>query len=406
MDILFLAHRIPYPPDKGDKIRSYHLLRHLADRHRVHLGCFIDDPADAAHVETLRSLCADVCVRPLDPLRARLRALPALLRGEALTIPYYRDARLARWVRTVMGRIRPVAVVVYSSAMAQYVLGESLDGARLLVDFVDVDSDKWAQYARESAFPFDWLYAREARTLLAFDRRVAQRARAALFVSPREAALFARLAPESAGRIDWWPNGVDTGYFAPRCAGANPYAAADIPLVFTGAMDYRPNADAAIGFVREVFPALRARIPALRFAVVGARPGPAVRELAGIEGVTVTGTVADVRPWIGHAHAVVAPLRIARGVQNKVLEGMAMAKPVVASPQALEGIEAEPGHELLRAEDVAEWIDRLTSLLAPTPEAAASRAAFGAAARAAVESRYTWEAGFARFARHLPGGAP
>jgi sugar transferase (PEP-CTERM/EpsH1 system associated) len=174
---------------------------------------------------------------------------------------------------------------------------------------------------------------------------------ASLFVSAPEAELFRTLAPESSAKIGHFSNGVDTDYFSPDTGHANPYAAGERALVFTGAMDYWPNVDAVQWFCDEVFPVLRQRVPDLRFYIVGSRPAPAVQALGQREGVTVTGTVPDVRPYIAHAAVAVAPLRIARGIQNKVLEAMAMATAVVVSPQALEGIDAEPGSELLLAED-------------------------------------------------------
>jgi sugar transferase (PEP-CTERM/EpsH1 system associated) len=238
----------------------------------------------------------------------------------------------------------------------------------------------------------NWLYRYEARQLLAYERRVARDYDASLFVSAPEADLFRQLAPESTAKIGHFSNGVDTDYFSPDQPHANPYADGERALVFTGAMDYWPNVDAVQWFAADVFPQLRARFADVKFYIVGARPAAAVQELAKLPGVVVTGTVPDVRPYIAHAAVSVAPLRIARGIQNKVLEAMAMATPVVVSPQALEGIDAVPGSELVLAEDAAGFVDAVGTLLAGQDSAAA---AIGAAARAKVQRRYSWSSNLA-----------
>ncbi|MEW5771373.1 MAG: TIGR03087 family PEP-CTERM/XrtA system glycosyltransferase [Pseudomonadota bacterium] len=395
-DLLFLAHRIPYPPDKGDKIRSWHMLRHLARDWDVHLGAFVDDPADWPHAEVLRGVCADVCLRPLDPRTGKLRSLTGLLTGEALTLPYYRDAALDRWVRSKLDSgVRKV--VVYSSAMAQFVM--HAEGARRVMDFVDIDSDKWRQYAPTKAWPMSWLYAREARKLLAWERRVAAGFDASLFVSEAEARDFRALAPESSARIGHFYNGVDTDYFSPAHVFDTPFSAGEQAVVFTGAMDYWPNVDAVTWFAREVLPRLRqARGADVSFYIVGSRPSPAVQELAG-PGVVVTGRVPDVRPYLAHAALVVAPLRIARGIQNKVLEGMAMAKAVLASPQALEGVAARPDAEVVVAEDAASTAEAVQRLIADPGRCRE----IGGAARARVLADYTWAPNLARLDALLAG---
>lgn len=387
-DLLFLAHRIPYPPDKGDKIRSWHMLRHLAERWHVHLGAFVDDPADWAHTEVLKGVCADVCLRPLNPRTGKLRSLTGLATGKALTLPYYQDAELEHWVRAKLDSgIR--AVVVYSSAMAQFVM--YAQGARRIMDFVDIDSDKWRQYAPTKTWLLSWLYAREGRKLLEWERLVARAFDASLFVSEAEARDFRRLAPESAEKVGYFNNGVDTEYFSPDHIFDSPFPAGSPALVFTGAMDYWPNVDAVVWFAQEVLPLVRRVVPDVRFYIVGSRPGATVQGLAG-EGVEVTGRVPDVRPYLAHAAMVVAPLRIARGIQNKVLEGMAMGKAVVATPQALEGIVAEVGKEVLVGEDPAAQAELVLRLL-QDPAAAWN---LGAAARQRVAADYTWAPNLAR----------
>ena len=386
-DLLLLIHRIPYPPNKGDKIRSYHLLKHLARDYRVHLATFVDDADDWQHVPTVEAMCASSHFAGLNPMLARIRSLGALAKGRSLSLDYYRDAGMQRWVDQTVAAHGIKRVLVFSSAMAQY--ADRFPQARRVVDFCDVDSDKWRQYADKKSWPMSWLYRHEANQLLSYERQVARAYDASLFVSAPEADLFRKLAPESDSRIGFFSNGVDTDYFSPDLGHADPYPAGVRALVFTGAMDYWPNVDAVQWFASEVFPHLQAAQPDLRFYIVGARPAPTVQALAREGAVVVTGTVPDVRPYIAHAAVAVAPLRIARGIQNKVLEAMAMAVPVVVSPQALEGIDAEAGTELVLADGAEAFIEAIHDLLA-RPESP-----IGRAARAKVERQYSWPSNLA-----------
>jgi sugar transferase (PEP-CTERM/EpsH1 system associated) len=382
-DLLYLVHRIPYPPNKGDKIRSYHLLRHLSKNYRVHLGAFIDDSADLQYAEAARALCATACLIELNPRTARLRSLSGLLTGKPLTLAYYANAELHQWVEKTLHDFPIKTAVIFSSAMAQYVEGKPQ--LKCIADFVDVDSDKWRQYAPTKPWPLSWIYAREAKTMLNYERKVAAEMSASLFVTEEEAKLFRQLAPESAAKIGWFNNGVDFDFFSPARTYTNPYSPDELPLVFTGAMDYWPNIDAVVWFAHEVFPAVHARFPQARFYIVGGRPAPSVQQLAQIPGVKVTGRVPDVRGYLAHAKMAVAPLRIARGLQNKVLEAMAMAKPVVASRQAAEGICVEAGKDLIVASDAVAFQDAIGSLLVGGTQQ------MGEAARSRVMADYDWQ---------------
>lgn len=391
--LLLLIHRIPYPPNKGDKIRSYHLLKHLAQRYDVHLATFVDDADDWQHVPTVQALCASSHFGGLHPLRGRLRSLGSLLGGTSLSRGFYRDASMQAWVDQAMATHKITRVVIFSSVMAQYV--ESHASARRVVDFCDVDSDKWRQYAEKKSWPMSWLYRHESRKLLEYERHVAQQCDASLFVSAPEADLFRGLAPESGARVDFFNNGVDTDYFSPERAYDNPYKPDEQAVVFTGAMDYWPNIDAVKWFADEVLPTLLRQHPSMRFYIVGARPAPEVLALGQQAGIVVTGTVPDVRPYLAHSTVAVAPLRIARGVQNKVLEAMAMARAVVVSPEALEGIEAEPGRELILARDAAAFAAAVSAV------AAADDGAIGTAARSRVEQKYSWPSNLSRIDARL-----
>ncbi|HYM33022.1 MAG TPA: TIGR03087 family PEP-CTERM/XrtA system glycosyltransferase [Candidatus Cybelea sp.] len=390
-DLLFLAHRLPYPPVKGDKIRSWNILRHLAQRYRVHVGCFVDDRHDWQYVDEVARIAASHCILPLSPRWSRVKSLGGLIRGEPLSVAYFRQAGLQHWVDDVMARHRPKRAFIYCSAMAPYVMTPVTRSMRRIVDMVDVDSDKWRQYASRHSWPVSAIYAREAATLLAFERRVAADCAATLFVSPHEAELFRGLAPESASRVRHVNNGVDADFFDPSGRFDNPYSPDELPVVFTGAMDYWPNVDAVMWFASEVMPRTASRGLPIRFHVVGSNPTAEVRALGRNPRIAVTGRVPDVRPYLLHAAAVVAPLRITRGVQNKVLEGMAMARPVLATSAALEGIEAEPGRHVVLADRPEDFAEKLLLLLQDR-----QAEEFGRRARAHVLATYGWQQNLAR----------
>ena len=387
--LLYLTHRIPYPPNKGDKIRSFHLLQHLSKRYRVYLGTFIDNEEDWQYEDKVRNYCQDVCIVELDPLSAKIRSLFALSGNDPLTLAYYRNTKLMQWVKAVYSNEHIQDVVIFSSAMAQYV--ERLPACRRIIDFVDVDSDKWRQYALSKSWPFNLIYHRESRCLLNYERKVAEKFSYSTFVSEKEAELFRQLAPDAASKTTFFNNGVDTDFFSPQRSYSNPYAAAKKVLVFTGAMDYWANIDAVSWFVNSVFSAIRMKQPDVDFYIVGAKPARQVQMLADLPGVHVTGAVEDIRPYLMHAAVAVAPLRIARGIQNKVLEAMAMQKPVVVSTQAMEGIHAISGKELVVAGDARGFAEQILLLLDSDKQAT-----MGRLARERVLRDYTWRANLSR----------
>jgi sugar transferase (PEP-CTERM/EpsH1 system associated) len=382
MEVLFLAHRIPYPPDRGDKIRSFHILKRLATLGKVHLGCFADDAANAAHLPSLRRAIGaglgETYVEVRRGNRVR-RGVEGLRRGLPLSVTAFASRRMQAFASTLLASRSVACVFAFSGQMAQFVPAGS--SSRFVMDFVDVDSAKFDDYAQAGGMLAP-LYRREARRLRAFEQAVAARASTSLFVSEAEARLFALHAGGSAGVLR---NGVDLDYFDPQAAYAPiPLAGEGPVMLFTGQMDYRPNVEAVTRFVRTALPAIRAGRHNARFVIAGRNPSAAVRRLHG-DGVTVTGAVDDMRSWLAAADVVVAPLGIARGVQNKVLEAMAMARPVVASPAALEGIDAEPGRDLLVADDPA---GAVLALL----DDRARAATIGGNARRQVEARYRWDA--------------
>lgn len=395
-EILFIAHRVPYPPDRGDKIRSYHELRRLVRHAPVHLAALADDPRDLAHDEVLDGLTASHCVVP----RARRPlggAAAALLKGEPLSVALFRDARLRAYVRRIIATRPLAAIFVYSGQMASYV-GTVPAGTRLVLDFCDADSQKFAAYGRTAGWPMRWVYRREGRLLGRFERNASLRADASLFISDAEADLFASFVGDDASaRIAVVENGVDLDYFDPALSLPVPreLSGLDGPvLLFTGQMDYRPNVEAVTAFADNVLPSILQRYPAARFVIVGRRPTPQVLALARRQAVIVTGEVPDVRGYLAGADVVVAPLRIARGIQNKVLEAMAMARPVVASAEAAQGIDALDRRDLMVAHRLEQEIE-LTLRLLDDPVHAGQIAR---AARQRMEERYGWDATLSRLA--------
>jgi sugar transferase (PEP-CTERM/EpsH1 system associated) len=381
-ELLFLSHRVPYPPDKGEKIRAWHLLSHLAQSYDIHLGCLVDDPRDRPHLAELNRICARVGAFEVRPALQKLRAIAGMRSGKPLTADVFHRPRLDRWVADTLSTGRIDAVFAFSSGMASYAAGRRAPFR--ILDMVDVDSEKWRDYADYHNWPLRALYRREATNLLALERRAALEFDATLFVSQAEAGRFAALAPECRKNIGWLENGVDLDRFSPLHRFARPFPAGTTNLVFTGTMDYWPNGDAVTWFSQRVMPLMRRAKPHTHFHIVGAGPTRAVRQLARLPHVHVTGRVPDVRPFIAHADAVVAPLRVARGIQNKVLEAMAMGRPVVATPDAFEGLRALPGRDLLVCATPEEMFRSLLDIVE------GRHPGLGAAARAVIERNYSW----------------
>lgn len=331
MRVLFLAHRLPYPPDKGDKIRSFRELEELSSRHELDLFCFYDDTNDRRYLREVNRYCRVVYAEPVSWLRSRIRALRALFWGRPFTTAFFYSPTMARRVRGAINDRKYDLIFVYGSAVAQYVQG--VNHVPRVLDLVDVDSDKWRQYARYSRAPVSWIWSAEASRLGEYENRIVREFSMTLVSTLAEADLLRRSGGDA--RIEHLENRFDTTYLDPakvsvpeELASCRPY------LIFTGSMDYFPNVDAVEMFCREVFPCIRAQVPNAQFLIVGRNPTRIVRKLAQRPGVRVTGAVADIRPYLRGASAAVAPLRIARGIQTKIFEAMAMNLPVVVSSKA------------------------------------------------------------------------
>ncbi len=382
-EILFLAHRIPWPPDRGDKIRSYHLLQKLTQMAPVHVGAFAenaDEVAAAKHppLENIASLCA-----PVRNKNEIVAGIEALATAKPVSLTAFGSRALQAWVNERLASGKISHVVVFSGQMAQFVPDDYT--GPLIMDFCDVDSAKFGSYAADGNALMRWVNTREERLLSEFEAKIAARADASLFVSEAEAELFRKRS--GAKNISALSNGIDTIYYDPAAKFKKLFPVFPDPLiVFTGQMDYRPNIEAVADFANNAFPAIRSSHPETTFAIVGRNPTQAVVDLSALPGVMVTGAVDDVRTWLAGADVVVAPLRIARGIQNKVLEAMAMAKPVVASAAAAEGIDAKDAVHFRVAETVEQEAEVCIELL----DDLSTRLDLGKAARAHVIANYGW----------------
>lgn len=388
MRLLFLAHRIPYPPNKGDKIRSFHMLDYLARRHEVHLACLVDDPADMSYLPEMATRVRSLMSEQIRPGVRKALALRALVAGRPITVEYFHSRALQAKVDALLDKGSVDAVVCFSSPMAEYVFRSrhakrSLAGAVRLMDLIDVDSRKWEQYAAQGSALLAPIYRFEAHHLAAYERRIAASFDRVLVVSEQEKSMFP--GDGLADNIVTVSNGVDLEFFRPDACAVE--ALGRPTVVFTGMMDYWPNVDGVTWFADAVLPRLQAAIPDVEFLIVGARPTRDVERLGERSGVKVTGFVQDVREYLARAHVCVAPLRVARGIQNKVLEAMAMGKAVVSTPDAFEGIHAVSGEEIVVADGAEAFAENVMALLRD-PERARQ---IGRRARARVVSDYAWE---------------
>ena len=385
--LLYLVHRVPFPPNRGDRIRSYHVLRYLAERYDVSLATLADEPVTSDMRRELDQLCVQVAIEPVGRSRW-VRAAGSLALGRSATEGLFASPALRQTVRRWATQRRFDATIAFCSSMVQYLDCPELADVPAVIDLVDVDSQKWFDYAEKTSGLKRRLFQLEGRRLRALEQSLPDRARAITLVSEAEAELYRSFCPND--RTVAVANGVDLDYFRPHQGGPLPWqplATSDrCNAVFVGALDYRANIDAVTWFAAEVWPLVRQRLPELTLALVGRKPDPAVQRLAKIPGIRVFGTVPDVRPYIAAADFVVAPLRIARGIQNKVLEAMAMGKPVICSPAAMEGISKMPENETLVAATPHDWAKSIHQLVSDKP----LRQRLAVAARHHVERHYIW----------------
>jgi sugar transferase (PEP-CTERM/EpsH1 system associated) len=386
--LLFLCQRLPFPPNKGEKITSFNLIRHLGRQFDVHVGTFIDTPEDVPEIDRLRPYCASLHVERIVKPWVWGSAVLRWLGGLPLSFAVYRAAGLKTYVRKVLEQQQPVAIVTHSSNISHYALTPARTRVVRVFHFADVDSEKFVAYAQRATGWKRLLYRIEAQRVRAAETELAAGADAVAFVSDEEAALFRNAVNPTTARIVTIANGVDADAFDPGKSWPRPAWGTGPAFVFTGSMDYQPNIDAVIWFADNVFPAVRTICDQAQFVIVGSSPTPTVKALASRPGVLVTGRVADVQPYLAHAAAAVAPLRIARGIQNKVLEALAMGRPTIVTTEALTGIGTPGRTPVIVADGVEPWIEACVSVL----QDPASAAALAAGARRFVAESFSWDA--------------
>jgi sugar transferase (PEP-CTERM/EpsH1 system associated) len=378
--LLFISHRLPYPPDKGERVRAFNELKALCRDYSVVLASLAHSKRDFDAAGKLRRYCCRVMLAPAGGAMGLARGLWSLLRGRSVTEGYFWSARLARQMASLTAEEPFDLVVVYCSGMVP--LAAAARGGARIMDLVDVDSEKWRAYAARSRWPMRWLYSREAAAVGRLEQRALRESDAVTLVSEAEA----RMIGDAEARVRVVGNGVDFEYFDPRLVAINSGAVGP-SIVFTGSMDYRPNSDGVCWFAQRVWPDILKAQPDLRLVIVGRNPTAAVRRLADRPAITVTGAVEDVRPYLAAATAAIAPLLVARGVQNKVLEAMSMGKAVVGSLAAMEGLQLELGRDALVADAPSQWVETILRLIGDHQ----FREQIQQAARLCVERTYSWE---------------
>ncbi len=390
-EILFLAHRFPYPPDRGDRIRSWNFLRYLSQRARVSLACVSESPIPSSEMEVIRSTCHRVAIGNIDKRRRWIQACVHWLKGRSLTEGLFWSTSLARTLDYWSDVIAFDQVFVYCSSMLPYTERPGLQSLPRVVDLVDVDSQKWRDYAENADFLRRRIYRSEAHRVERLERASVMGSNAVLLASQAEADLLRSQQSDRKANILGLSNGVDTSYFQPQAASQPVHTyplkkSSGLRLVFVGVLNYPPNVQGLTWFLQRVWPAVIERLPTATIDIVGKNPAPQVIDFANVPGVRLVGAVDDVRPYLADADVAIAPLKIARGIQNKVLEAMAMAKPVVLTSPAAEGIEAIPDKHFVVADTAEDWLENILAL-ERTPEA---RRQLGAAARELIENEFEW----------------
>jgi sugar transferase (PEP-CTERM/EpsH1 system associated) len=375
--ILFIAHRFPFPPTFGSRVRAFNVIRHLGKAHALTVLSPVRSAAEAREAEGLAPYCASFETFRVRNWVQAAKIAASLPTSRTASEAFFHSAPMQRRIKSLLASRRFDFVFAHCSAVGRYF--ENIERPPGLIDYCDVDSRKWRDYARNRRWPFSAGYWWEAVRLEAAERRLARSFEGVTVATRGEVAALSTLGITR--NVDWFPNGVDLDYFAPS---AQPY---DPDLItFVGRMDYFPNVQCMAGFCAQVMPMLRLRRPGLRLQIVGAAPAREVRQLARLPGVTVTGAVADVRPYVMRSALTVAPLRIALGTQNKILESMAMGVPVVSSAVAAAGVDADPGEHLLTATTPDDYCDAILRILGDPAE----RTRLAQAGRARMLSNHDW----------------
>jgi sugar transferase (PEP-CTERM/EpsH1 system associated) len=355
MNILYLAHRVPYPPNKGERIRAFHEIEFLAKRHAVDVFCPATSQDEIAHCSELHKWCRNIVVEKVGLGEVSLRMASALMLREAISPARFYSTRLKHQVRAALMSRRYDLVFVNCSSMAQYLPNPA--PCPVIVDFVDVDSAKWLQYSRRLRFPMSWIYRREARCLSELELKLVADSAASIVISDKEAKQLA-VADRRIHVIGNGANAPDPNApTSPEIEKLKPY------VVFIGTMSYLPNIDAVRHFSREIFPKLLSKNPALKFVIVGREPGREVRALSRLPGVHVTGEVADTGAYLRAAHVAVAPFRVSQGVHNKILEAIIAGVPVVCTAPPVEALPGNLRRSVVLASDATDFANKVAYFL-------------------------------------------
>ncbi|WP_445426533.1 TIGR03087 family PEP-CTERM/XrtA system glycosyltransferase [Alishewanella sp. HL-SH06] len=349
---MFLCQRPPYPADKGDKIRSFNVMRELAKYFEIHLGALTDTQTELQYNKPLQQWCTSIQLVYHPLWQRKLQALQCLLSSQPITKGWFFNSALQEWVNQQQQNIHFDSVLVYCSSMAQYIEQAAWQSAKCIIDFVDVDSAKWREYAARSSSLKSWLYQREARLLEQYEQHICSNlVRAAFLVSATECARLQRPASCQA-HIGYYVNGVDLAYYQPN----SDVLQHSLDIVFTGAMDYLPNIDAVHWFILHCWPSILQSSPSARLVIVGSNPVKSIKKLMAHQNITITGQVPDVRPYLANAALAIAPMRLGGGIKNKVLEAIAMARPMVVTTLATQGLSLPPDPALIVADSAEETI--------------------------------------------------
>ncbi|MFN7877950.1 MAG: TIGR03087 family PEP-CTERM/XrtA system glycosyltransferase [Pirellula sp.] len=393
--ILFLAHRFPFPPDRGDRIRSWNILRYLSARANVSLACITESLVSRRDIEFVGSTCQRLAIAPVGPRWRWVQAGMYWMTGKSLSEGLFWSRSLSKTLDYWSDLVEFDQVFVYCSSMFPFAERKALRSIPCVVDLIDVDSQKWNDYAVHSSWVKRSIFRSEATRIRRLEHDCIARSKAVLLASEAEADLLRSQLPHRSASILGVSNGVDSEYFHPKHREKEKLSSpqpldgkrtSELRLVFVGVLNYLPNVDGLRWFLEHVWPKLRQHLPTATIEIVGKDANTQAQKFASYPGVQLTGAVADVRPAIADADVVIAPLKIARGIQNKVLEAMAMAKPVVVTPQAAEGIDAVPDKHFVVADSVDEWLENLIAL-ARSPEVCQE---MGMAARELIEKEFNW----------------
>jgi sugar transferase (PEP-CTERM/EpsH1 system associated) len=383
MNILFLCHHFPYPPDHGARIRAFHFIRHLSQTNSVTVATLAHTQQELIQGQGLKEYCHRVIAEVI-PSRVRWgRALRALYSSTPSSVSYFRSVSLQRQIDDLLASENFDAIIVFCAFMAQYVV--AWRGGYRILDYGDIDSAKWRDYSRYKAIPLSWAYAWEAAKLRNYERRIARHFHHCAVISRGELEEFQRF--ETGVPCAIIPNGVDTEYFVYDKRNTN----GGSTIVFLGRMDYFPNVDGISYFVKEIFPLIRQKLPRVELCIVGSDPTKSVRDLVRVPNVSLTGYVPDVRCYLRNAAVSIAPLRIARGTQNKILEAMAMGIPTVATPEAAKGIQGVPGRDFLVAADPKSFANEVIQIIENAP----LRKTLAESGRFQIEQVHTWDSSVA-----------